>query len=1083
MGKRKSTVSPSHDAPKRNRTQQNNNDSIEEEAEASGSDFNVSADRFDLSTRSGKILSVKLRNFMCHSNLTVDFNLRTNLLIGQNGSGKSAILTALIIGLGSKANATNRSSSIKELIKTGETSATIEVHISNDGSDGYEIEKYGNRIVVVRQIGASGSSTYKLKSASGAVISTSRAELLKLILYMNIQVDNPVCVMTQDASRGFLRDSNPKKRYELFLKATQLDVTIEKLNGCLQQLQTAKGKYKLLLKTHENYEDIQKKAHTKLEQFKSMEPLKKETHRYKCERAWLTVVQQEEFIKAVNAELEGTQRKIEENEQKLATFNDQEINEQNAQLTEEIEQLRQKIADEQKKLEVEKTKYKQKIEQINNNDRNVKKLEAQTAKVQETIATLEENIQAELNSNKNQVDELKKENDAKLDAIKEKKENYETVLKSHRRDLEIFTTTRTKCQTKLEAKRREINKFMDEKKNVEMRLRHMNATPKENLKVFGDNMVKLVDMLEQYNKQGKFQKTPIGPLANHIEVKDAKYRQFVEDVLGNTLLAFCVDNANDLTTFREVLKKVNTNNQQQFNVPVICSTFFNKQYDVTGKCVKRDPNTCRLMDMIVADNPVVMNCLIDQCTIEGILFTNSFEHAAHITSKKENVPENMLKVILTKPYSEYYPAPQYRSYVKTPRPTRFLRVNAADREREYRNDLLQINEKINAAKEEAEQYQTQLNENARLAKDRRDLITENESNLQMLNLEISEIQSIEYPEEADVQVMQNEVNEQSKRLAKLNAEYEKEQGKVDELNVEVREIKEKLVDIKKQMQLMDNEIQSKQKSKDDLNENFTKRVSMVAYHKKQIKHLTEAKVKYEKEMEKLNEKLQKLEATAQKTGNRVEVRHSEEALAKKIKNNENKLNSVNTSNETLEEVTRQAEEADENVSRSEDLIKILGSSLQMMGTSIKMRLSNVSKLKKFMITRAGLYFTAIMKLRGIDGSLKFNDEQSTLDIVAVPRDKDCENAASKTSNLSGGERSYTTVAFLLSLWSCVDHPFYFLDEYDVFTDQVNRMFMTKLLLNEAQKKPLQYTFLTPQDTSEINPTDALSILRLENPNR
>lgn len=74
-----------------------------------------------------------------------------------------------------------------------------------------------------------------------------------------------------------------------------------------------------------------------------------------------------------------------------------------------------------------------------------------------------------------------------------------------------------------------------------------------------------------------------------------------------------------------------------------------------------------------------------------------------------------------------------------------------------------------------------------------------------------------------------------------------------------------------------------------------------------------------------------------------------------------------------------------------------------------------------------------MKLRDIEGSLKINDKEGTLDIEAVPRDKDCENVVSKTSNLSGGERSYTTVAFLLSLWSCVDHPFYFLDEYDVFT--------------------------------------------------
>lgn len=72
---------------------------------------NGAADKGHL--RSGKILAVKLRNFMCHKNLTVDFNQRTNLLVGNNGSGKSAVLTALIIGLGCKANATNRSNSIK----------------------------------------------------------------------------------------------------------------------------------------------------------------------------------------------------------------------------------------------------------------------------------------------------------------------------------------------------------------------------------------------------------------------------------------------------------------------------------------------------------------------------------------------------------------------------------------------------------------------------------------------------------------------------------------------------------------------------------------------------------------------------------------------------------------------------------------------------------------------------------------------------------------------------------------------------------------------------------------------------------
>lgn len=95
---------------------------------------------------------------------------------------------------------------VTELIRRGENSASIEIHISNDGSDAYEHDRFGNKIIIVRHVTASGGSTYKLKSETGHVMSSSRCDLLKMILYMNIQVDNPVCVLTQDASRSFLRE-------------------------------------------------------------------------------------------------------------------------------------------------------------------------------------------------------------------------------------------------------------------------------------------------------------------------------------------------------------------------------------------------------------------------------------------------------------------------------------------------------------------------------------------------------------------------------------------------------------------------------------------------------------------------------------------------------------------------------------------------------------------------------------------------------------------------------------------------------------------------------------------------------------
>lgn len=61
----------------------------------------------------GKLLKLHLVNFMCHSNFEIEFNPRINVLVGNNGSGKSAVFSALIIGLGKNANAAGRSSNIK----------------------------------------------------------------------------------------------------------------------------------------------------------------------------------------------------------------------------------------------------------------------------------------------------------------------------------------------------------------------------------------------------------------------------------------------------------------------------------------------------------------------------------------------------------------------------------------------------------------------------------------------------------------------------------------------------------------------------------------------------------------------------------------------------------------------------------------------------------------------------------------------------------------------------------------------------------------------------------------------------------
>ena len=72
------------------------------------------------------------------------------------------------------------------------------------------------------------------------------------------------------------------------------------------------------------------------------------------------------------------------------------------------------------------------------------------------------------------------------------------------------------------------------------------------------------------------------------------------------------------------------------------------------------------------------------------------------------------------------------------------------------------------------------------------------------------------------------------------------------------------------------------------------------------------------------------------------------------------------------------------------------------------------------------------------------------------------------SELSGGERSFVTVAFLLALWQVVETPFHAADEFDVFMDAGNRQKSITALLEVATATPHQYIFISPQAQGSVN---------------
>lgn len=81
--------------------------------------------------------------------------------------------------------------------------------------------------------------------------------------------------------------------------------------------------------------------------------------------------------------------------------------------------------------------------------------------------------------------------------------------------------------------------------------------------------------------------------------------------------------------------------------------------------------------------------------------------------------------------------------------------------------------------------------------------------------------------------------------------------------------------------------------------------------------------------------------------------------------------------------------------------------------------------------------------------------------------------------LSGGERSYATACFVMSLWECMESPFRCLDEFDVYMDMLNRRVVMEMLVDMAVNNTHhQFFFFTPQGIQGLTARDNCQVWRI-----
>ena len=170
-----------------------------------------------------------------------------------------------------------------------------------------------------------------------------------------------------------------------------------------------------------------------------------------------------------------------------------------------------------------------------------------------------------------------------------------------------------------------------------------------------------------------------------------------------------------------------------------------------------------------------------------------------------------------------------------------------------------------------------------------------------------------------------------------------------------------------------------------------------------------------------------------------------------------------------DEIVKQYEEAASKFAGTEEALNSLNLIAEKLSVMYNARVLHYKALRKIYSTRTSLLFMDYISQRGYGGALAYDHAEQRLTIDVDVDASQAAEARRSVFSLSGGERMFSTVAFLLSMWMMVEAPFYALDEFDVFMDVMHRTEALRLLTNHARGAAVskQFIFISPQSQDGI----------------
>uniref|UniRef100_A0A673N485 Structural maintenance of chromosomes protein 6 n=1 Tax=Sinocyclocheilus rhinocerous TaxID=307959 RepID=A0A673N485_9TELE len=907
--------------------------------------------------------------------------------------GKSAVLTALIVALGGKAHTTNRGSSLKVFVKEGESSADVSITLRNRGRDAYKPEVFGQSINIDLRISSEGMRTYKLKSKTGHLVSSKKEELISILDHFNIQVDNPVSILTQEMSKHFLHSKGEGDKYKFFMKATQLDQMKEDYSYIMK---TKSMTQNAVEKHRETLQELKRKYHEKEERYKnlaSLNEMQQKLDELKSQMAWSLVRNHCQHNVISDWCLFWANRIFRQLQDQLEGVTDR-----MQQLQPQCAELKSRVQARNRDLKTAEVFC---ITCMHNTIRREKGNFVLTGWVSSGFYQFRFPVSIPMWLKKKEIQTFR----------------CQTYLFC------LFFREKQDLQRTIESKRRNLAAMENSRGNQVCR--------------FGEHMLPLLRAIDEADRRGQFKKKPVGPLGFCIQLRDPELGLAVECCLKALMLAFCCDNHADERELQRIMSRYF---QQGRRPQIIVSTFTNTVYDVRSRAVIHHeyPTVLQALDI---ENSVVANCLIDMRGIETILLIKNAKDARKVM-QSVNRPRNCMEAFTREGdqvyYNRYYSSEQDR-----------VHYLSKDVEEEIRFENIKSIFEMG-------------------------FISVHDSLIKKINVLVDLCVSL------CLCVQEEELEELCSRINVCREEFEavrdqvlthkKEYEEADQLCRQQREAFNSIAEEAEPIKVREDELARSKHHKKHYEEKQKAHVDMIETLKTN-----------------LNVKDLELQASIAKASEicpeRLDVRRTAKSLDSEISRLRHQINTQQDQQGHRDTIVRQYHEAKENFSNIGRQVKGLEAFIRQLTEIMNTRHNVYAEMRMYLSVRCKYYFDSMLSQRGYIGKMTFDHKNETLSISVQPGEGG-KAVLSDMRSLSGGERSFSTVCFVLSLWAIAEAPFRALDEFDVYMDMVNRRISMDMMLKiAASQRYRQFIFLTPQSMSSLPVNSLIRILRLKDPDR